>query len=515
MNRLFVSFFALIAVVSLLGTGIPVYGDNQSINQFIDICKSSEKIHNKIDTLDMQMDKHARLQREFESLNKETQKLQTNLSDMTQRLGTISYQLWKMGSDKGSSIQSEQISQLHAESGRLKREIEASTLLLEGTRRAQSDLEPQIRETRDIIEAIAGDNPQTFREHLFAEQEKLSEEVEGLLNSLTDEEKRFAWRNLGVPEETIEEMVVDEQMERGMEYMNRLASILNKVAPETAAGGFSPSGGTLAGEFDSGDTSTQGDQDLDRSEIPDILKNSQAGSARGRPQIVAGSTGTENLQDNATKTPGPDAKIGFSVDTEDVEFEGYIYAELINPDRAIVAIAEQGKEREIRGVEAVTFLVQRGEFYYLAGVGLVSKHRQPASGKNKIIAKEGAPVFKTSAANTLSCDALIKQYDQECGLMHGNAVQAYCAKFDYSGCALDVPSCFSPYLPRQVFAGKACTDEKIRNCLNGSYGGFVGCVRGCNAQAASSGAANLAGCTKGCGETIKAGIESCYGTKKP
>lgn len=110
-----------------------------------------------------------------------------------------------------------------------------------------------------------------------------------------------------------------------------------------------------------------------------------------------------------------------------------------------------------------------------------------------------------------TCDEVIKHFDQECAKCRGEASQKYCQKHNYSGCALDVGGCFTPYLPRHVFSGKACSDVRTMNCLKGAYGGYVGCINGCNAEAIASGAGNLSKCVQACGQAIKGRIEDCYG----
>jgi hypothetical protein len=250
----------------------------------------------------------------------------------------------------------------------------------------------------------------------------------------------------------------------------------------------------------------------------------QQGDLGAAPPIFVQKSGDTDTG-GGSQPKGPESGeyeiVSISVDTEEVEHQGNIYNKLKGLESATVVIRKQGREQIIDGQAAVGLLLEKGYLIHLSGVGIVTRDKR----KKEEIAqvKEDRDQGEREAGDTpdrgidivtgplpsepANCNDVIKQYYEQCEKIRQEAIQRNCERGGYySGCALDVVGCMTPYLPDWVFVGEACSNQAVQNCAKGAYGSYLGCIRGCNSGQRTK---SLQECAKDCGEDIKAKLEQC------
>jgi hypothetical protein len=138
----------------------------------------------------------------------------------------------------------------------------------------------------------------------------------------------------------------------------------------------------------------QGDTDetTDQGGVPQFVKDSKVTSGkkkggRKKPKIVSESDpGT--TADEKSDAGGYEI-VSIHADTVEVEYDDYIYDKLRGMNAATVVIRIGGREHVIDGKKAVSILMEKGYFYYLAGVGIVSKSRRAKEQEEETAPDEG------------------------------------------------------------------------------------------------------------------------------
>ncbi len=115
-----------------------------------------------------------------------------------------------------------------------------------------------------------------------------------------------------------------------------------------------------------------------------------------------------------------------------------------------------------------------------------------------------------SAPRTADCSALREHYDKRCGEMRSYYSRLNCERHGYSGCALDVAGCFTPYLPGHVFTDEACGKPGYKTCASHAYNNYIECLAGCNKSAIEGRLpGGRAPCAKSCQQDITGAVASC------
>ena len=144
------------------------------------------------------------------------------------------------------------------------------------------------------------------------------------------------------------------------------------------------------------------------------------------------------------------------------------------------------------------------------------KHAVPQANSNSccvsgvtdtgVVAK---PTAKASAPAG-DCRALREHYDKRCGEMGNHYSKLNCERFGYSGCALDVAGCFTPYLPGHVFNDKACGQPGYPECASHAYDNYVECLASCNQDAIDGKLPEgRPPCAKRCQESVASALKQC------
>lgn len=142
------------------------------------------------------------------------------------------------------------------------------------------------------------------------------------------------------------------------------------------------------------------------------------------------------------------------------------------------------------------------------------KHSVPGPRQNSCCTSgvKGGQSFSTTppAATPKDCNDLRTAYYKKCDEIKGYYSQLNCKTHGYSGCALDVVSCFTPFLPVHVFTDEACGRQGFIACATKVYDRHLECLRDCNENAiAGKLPQGLRKCLDTCLEQIDWEIKNC------
>ncbi|MFC1844436.1 PAN domain-containing protein [Thermodesulfobacteriota bacterium] len=142
------------------------------------------------------------------------------------------------------------------------------------------------------------------------------------------------------------------------------------------------------------------------------------------------------------------------------------------------------------------------------------KHSVPNPRPNNCCAsgvKSGQSFNKAApSASPRNCNDLRTTYFKQCDEIKGYYAQLNCKTHGYSGCALDVVSCFTPFLPSHVFTDKACGRPGFIACATRVYDRHLACLRNCNENSiAGRLPQGLQKCLESCKMQIESELKSC------
>ena len=108
------------------------------------------------------------------------------------------------------------------------------------------------------------------------------------------------------------------------------------------------------------------------------------------------------------------------------------------------------------------------------------------------------------------CSALRKRYETKCSEMGAYFSKLNCQRHGYSGCALDVAGCFTPFLPGHVFTDDQCGNSQYTACATEAYDRYLQCLSSCNQNSIDGRLPEgLRSCGTRCLEGIKSEIGIC------
>lgn len=142
------------------------------------------------------------------------------------------------------------------------------------------------------------------------------------------------------------------------------------------------------------------------------------------------------------------------------------------------------------------------------------KHSVPNPLPNNCCASgvKGGQPYNKIPPSTLprNCNDLRIAYFRKCDDIKGYYAQLNCKTHGYSGCALDVISCFTPFLPSHVFTDEACGRPGFTACATKVYNRHLECLRNCNENSiAGRLPQGLRKCGEGCRIQIESELRSC------
>lgn len=141
------------------------------------------------------------------------------------------------------------------------------------------------------------------------------------------------------------------------------------------------------------------------------------------------------------------------------------------------------------------------------------KHAVPAPSQSNCCASgvKGGVIFNESPEIfPKNCTALRDTYYKQCNEIKDYYAKMNCQKHGYSGCALDVVSCFTPFLPSHIFPDTACGKTGYTACATKIYDRYLECLKNCNENAIGGRLPQgLRQCGDSCLRQIKAEIGTC------
>ncbi len=130
----------------------------------------------------------------------------------------------------------------------------------------------------------------------------------------------------------------------------------------------------------------------------------------------------------------------------------------------------------------------------------------PRSGTCCISGTRGDSIIgEQTATNPRDCKSFRDNYFKKCDEIGAYYSRLNCERHGYSGCALDVVSCFTPFLPSHIFTDQACGRPGYIDCVTKVYDRYLECLRYCNKTSIDG---TLTEGLGKCGQNCKLRIES-------
>lgn len=111
-------------------------------------------------------------------------------------------------------------------------------------------------------------------------------------------------------------------------------------------------------------------------------------------------------------------------------------------------------------------------------------------------AKPIPPAAAAPAATPKSCQQVRDDYLRQCEQIKRYYADLNCRKHGYSGCALDVASCFFPYVPDRVFTDDCCGMPARMICARSAFDQYLAELRACNEKAIARQIPDLGKCAQ-------------------
>lgn len=110
--------------------------------------------------------------------------------------------------------------------------------------------------------------------------------------------------------------------------------------------------------------------------------------------------------------------------------------------------------------------------------------------------KPTSPPAASLSTTPKSCQQVRDEYLRQCEQIKNYYADLNCRKHGYSGCALDVASCFFPYVPDRVFTDDCCGMPARMVCARSAFDRYLAELRACNERAIARQIPDLGKCAQ-------------------